>query len=293
MTYNIQQLGYANWIANHFEKERLMLIPETILALDEKPDILILQEVFTEYSFNFLVKKLSDEFPYHTAVVAQDCNQTVWTSVQGDCRVNSYKGNGGVSIFSRWPITAKHAYVYRSGRISSTFDFLAQKGAVYASISIAEQRVHVLDTHLQADSGSHDIRMRQLEEMRLWFDSFSVPKSEAVILGGDFNVSSNDVNKLAELFSVTKSRFELSSQKFGSISPGTNQYLNLISSRISEKTLDFVLYRTDHLLPINRPMLKVLDLKSDKSWTGTRLFSNDVEMKDLSDHYPTFVVFQF
>ncbi|MCH8258323.1 MAG: sphingomyelin phosphodiesterase [Proteobacteria bacterium] len=293
MTYNIQQLGYANWMANHFEKERLALIPETILFLEEKPDILIFQEVFTEYSFTFLVKELSQEFPYHTEVVAQDCTQTMWTSVQGDCRTNSFKGNGGVSIFSRWPITAKHAYVYRSVRISSTLDFMAQKGAVYASILIGEQQVHVLGTHLQADSGSHDIRMQQLEEMRIWFDSFNVPESEAVILGGDFNVSSNDTDKLAELLSVTMSRFELSNQNFGSISSGTNRYLNLISSRNSEKTLDFILYRTDHLLPINRPMLKVLDFKSSRLWTGFRLFRKDIELNDLSDHYPAIAVFQY
>ena len=293
MTYNIQQLGYANWMANHFEKERLALIPETILSLEERPDILILQEVFTEYSFNFLVKELSQAFPYHTEVVAQDCGQTLWTSVQGDCRVNSFKGNGGVSIFSRWPITEKHAYVYRSVRISSTFDFMAQKGAVYASILIGDQQVHVLGTHLQADGGSHDIRMRQLEEMRIWFDGFNVPKSETVILGGDFNVSSNDTDKLAQLLSVTRSKFEPLDQNFGSISPGTNQYLNLISSRNSEKTLDFILYRTDHLQPINRPLLKVLDFKSSRFWTGIRLFHQDIEMNDLSDHYPTTAVFQY
>ena len=293
MTYNIQQLGYANWMANHFEKERLALIPETILSLEEKPDILIFQEVFTEYSFNFLVKELSHAFPYHTEVVAQNCARTMWTSVQGDCRANSFKGNGGVTNFSRWPITAKHAYVYRSVRISSTLDFMAQKGAVYANILIGEQQVHVLGTHLQADGGSHDIRMQQLEEMRSWFDSFNVPKSEAVILGGDFNVSSNDTDKLAELLSVTKSRFELSDQNFGSISPGTNRYLNLISSRNSEKTLDFILYRTDHLRPVNRPMLKVLHFKSSRLWTGVRLFSQDVEMNDLSDHYPTIAAYQY
>ena len=293
MTYNIQQLGYPNWIANHFEKERLLLIPKTILASKEKPDILIFQEVFTEFSYNFLVKNLSYEFPYYTGVVAQNCNQIMWTTVRGDCREKSYKGNGGVSIFSRWPIGAKHAYVYRSGRVSSTFDFMAQKGVVYANILIGEQQVHVLGTHLQAGGANHDIRMKQLEEMRLWFDSFDVPKSEVVILAGDFNVSSNDSDKLAELLSVTKSKFEFSSQIFGSISPGTNQYLNLISSRKAEKTLDFVLYRTDHLLPINRPILKVLNFKSNKPWTGNRLFSKDIEMKDLSDHYPVFVVFRY
>ena len=60
MSYNVQQLGYANWMANHFEKQRLELIPEAIQALSIRPDVLVLQEVFTEHSFTFLVKQMSE-----------------------------------------------------------------------------------------------------------------------------------------------------------------------------------------------------------------------------------------
>jgi phospholipase C len=295
MTYNIQQLGYPSWLASHFEKERLTLIPQTLLALAEHPDVVVFQEVFTEHAFGFLVQELSAQYPYHTGVVAEDCRAASWSSVGGDCRQRSYKGNGGVTIFSRWPIAAQHAYVYHAVRISTTFDFMAQKGAVYARISQNGQALHVLGTHLQArpDAASHTIRMRQLQEMRDWFDDFKVPKSEPVILAGDFNVSSGDREGLAELLRVTQASVELSSQDIGSISPATNEYLNLISFRPEEKTLDFVLYRTDHLNPSNRPLLKVLNFKSATPWTGPRVFRKDVELRDLSDHYPTLAAFEF
>lgn len=297
MTYNIQQLGYADWMANHFEKQRLALIPAAILSLDQRPDILILQEVFTEHSFRFLVTALSHDYPYHTEVVAESCVNVDWTSVAGNCQQDSVKGNGGVLILSRWPMEEKHAYVYFAGRISATFDFLAQKGVVYARIAVAlgekQQRVHILGTHLQADGGSHDIRMQQIEEMRLWIDQFKIKKTDAIILGGDFNVSSNEPAKLAELLNRTNTSLTFSTSELGSVSPNTNRYLNLISTKNSEKTLDFILYRRDHLTPKNKPVLQVVNLKSGKVWKGTRIFGSDIEMNDLSDHYPTLMVFEF
>jgi phospholipase C len=297
LTYNIQQLGYANWMANHFERERLALIPTTLMSLKEHPDILVFQEVFTDYAYELVINKLADSYPYHTEVGAQDCGSDDWASVAGDCQLNTWKGNSGVLILSRWPILAKHAYVYNAVRVSGTFDFLAQKGVVYAKIALDEpglnQFIHILGTHLQADSESHDIRMSQLAEMHNWFNSFDVPKSEAVILAGDFNVSSRDSEKFAELLKETHSNLVLPEGPIGSKSPGSNRYLRMISSSKTEKTVDYILYRTDHLAPENRPVLKVLNFKSIKPWQGERLFGNRVEMNDLSDHYPTFMVFNY
>jgi phospholipase C len=297
MTYNIQQLGYSDWMANHFETQRLALIPRAILSHDQRPDILIMQEVFTEHSFEYLVTAFAHYYPYHTEVVAESCISGNWTSVAGNCRQDSLKGNGGVLILSRWPMKEKHAYVYHGGRVSSTFDFMAQKGAVYARIEVGHGErntlVHVLGTHLQADGGSHDIRMQQIEEMRLWIDQFNIEKAEAVILGGDFNVSSHDTAKLADLLNRTNTALTLPTRDLGSVSPGTNQYLNLISAGKTDKTVDYILYRKDHLIPKNRPVLQVINLKSDTPWKGRRVFGADIEMNDLSDHYPTLMVFEF
>ena len=181
MTYNIQQLGYPNWMANHFEKQRLALIPEAILALPKRPDVLILQEVFTRHSFTFLVNKMSDVYPYHTQVAGEDCKDRRWTSISGNCKASLIKGNSGVLIFSRWPIQQQHAYVFNAVRVSKSFDFLARKGVVYAKIQVERDNpkqaiaLHVFGTHLQASVEEHDIRLLQLDEMRRFIDGFEIP----------------------------------------------------------------------------------------------------------------------
>ena len=300
MTYNIQQLGYPNWMANHFEKQRLELIPETIKALSKRPDVLILQEVFTEHSFKFLVNMMSEIYPYHTQVAGEDCKDRRWTSVSGNCEANLIKGNSGVLIFSRWPIEQQHAYVFHAVRVSKSFDFLARKGVVYAKIQVEREKpiaLHVFGTHLQASAKEHDIRLLQLDEMRRFIDGFQIPAEQPVILGGDFNISSTDQSGLNDLLARAIAKVTLPEGGIGSISDSTNGYRRLLAGADSEirpdTTLDYLLFRTDHLHPVNNPTLQVIELKSKNPWLGTRVLKPDVELYDLSDHYPAITEFEF
>ena len=300
LSYNIQQLGYPNWAGNHFEKARLEMIPETLRSLKKRPDVVIFQEVFTPDAFLFLVNEMSELYPYHTPIAGENCKDPIWGSVSGNCQMSKVKSNSGVLIFSRWPIEEQHAYVYHSVRISKSFDFMAQKGVVYARIRVgAEQpwQIHVFGTHLQATAKDHDIRMLQIGEMRKFIDGFQIPANEPVILGGDFNVSSIKQSRLDDLLTAANVKLALEVEGVGSISDATNGYHQLISgsdlkSR-SDKTLDYLLYRTDHLNPVNQPKLHVINLKSRLPWKGTRLFNPDVELYDLSDHYPVAMEFVF
>ena len=300
MTYNIQQLGYANWMANHFEKQRLGLIPETILALSTRPDVLIFQEVFTAHSFEFLVNEMSEIYPYHTQVLGDDCKDSRWNSVSGNCQASLIKGNGGVVIFSRWPIEQQHAYVFHAVRMSKSFDFLARKGVVYAKIQVGRDKpmaLHVFGTHLQASAAEHDIRLLQLDEMRRFIDGFEISLEEPVILGGDFNISSADESGFKDLLTHALAKVTLPEGGIGSMSDGTNGYRGLLAGADSEAsadiTLDYLLYRSDHLQPTNNPMLRIIELKSKTPWLGRRLFSPDAELTDLSDHYPAIIEFEF
>lgn len=298
LSYNIQQLGYPNWAGDHFEKERLEMIPQTLLSLDKQPGVLIFQEAFTLEAFDFLVKKLSDHYPFHTLVAGESCQDSTWASVSGNCQEDTVKSNSGVLIFSVWPIVEQHAYVYRAVRISKTFDFMAQKGVVYAKIQIGTgltSYLHVFGTHLQATARDHDIRMRQISEMRKFIDSFAIPASDPVILGGDFNVSSTQKSRLEDLLSGANVALTLQAKGVGSISDATNGYRQLLSGpdakQRPDKTLDYIFYRTDHLHPANKPKLQVINLKSRAPWKGTRFFNPDVELFDLSDHYPVALEF--
>jgi phospholipase C len=300
LSYNIQQLGYPNWAGDHFEKERLEMIPQALLSLDKQPEVLIFQEVFTLKAFDFLVKKLSAHYPFHTLVAGENCQDPTWASVSGNCQEDTVKSNSGVLIFSIWPIAEQHAYVYRAVRISKTFDFMAQKGVVYAKIQIGTGQpsyLHVFGTHLQATAKDHDIRMLQISEMRKFIDSFAIPASDPVILGGDFNVSSTQQARLDDLLSGANVALTLETEGVGSSSDATNGYRQLLSGpnakQRPDKTLDYVFYRTDHLHPVNQPKLQVINLKSRSPWTGTRLLNPDVELFDLSDHYPVALEFVF
>ena len=306
LTYNIQQLGYPNWLANHFEKQRLALIPDTILALSNRPDVLVLQEVFTEHSFKFLVNTLSEIYPHHTQVAGEDCKDGRWTSVSGNCAASFIKGNSGVLILSRWPIRQQHAYVFHAVRVSKSFDFLARKGVVYAKIQVEHGNfndrlepltLHVFGTHLQASTEEHDIRLLQLDEMRRFIDGFKISAQQPVILAGDFNISSTYQSRFNDLLAHSLAKVTLVQGGIGSMSDSTNGYRRLLAGADSEinadTTLDYVLYRTDHLQPVNNPALQVIDFKSKTPWLGTRLFKTDVELTDLSDHYPAIIEFEF
>lgn len=303
MTYNIQQLGYPNWLANHFEKPRLQLIPEAIKALSKRPDVLILQEVFTEHAFDFLVNKMTDVYPFHTQVAGENCKDSRWNSISGNCRPNFFKGNSGVVIFSRWPIEQQHAYVFHAVRVSQSFDFLARKGVVYAKIEVPSgqpkesKALHVFGTHLQASEAEHDIRLLQLDEMRRFIDGFEIPKEEPIILGGDFNVSSAHKSRFADLLEHASAKVVLPKDEVGSISQSTNEYLRLITGAGStvrpDLTLDYLLYRTDHRQPVNNPRLQVINFKSKTPWLGAKLFKPDIELTDLSDHYPAIIELEF
>lgn len=306
MTYNIQQLGYPNWIADHFEKQRLALIPETIETFAPRPDVLVLQEVFTQHAYDFLLSTLSEVYPYHTQVVGEDCKDPRWKSISGNCRMSLYKGNSGLLIFSRWPIEQQHAYVFDAVRVSKTFDFLARKGVVYAKIEVAQNdpnrlaepmMLHVFGTHLQASAAEHDIRLLQLDEMRRFIDGFEIPKDQAVILAGDFNISSIDQSGFNDMLAYAMAKVTLEKGGVGSISDSTNGYRRLLKGKKAEGradlTLDYVLFRRDHLQPMNKPKLQVIDFKSSVAWRGDRLFKPNVELNDLSDHYPAIMQFEF
>ncbi|MFT7138320.1 MAG: phospholipase C [Candidatus Azotimanducaceae bacterium] len=300
LSYNIQQLGYPNWAGNHFEKQRLEMIPQTLLALEKRPDVLIFQEVFTPEAFDYLVNGLSEQYPHHTLVAGENCEDPSWASVSGDCQINTVKSNSGVLIFSQWPIEEQHAYVYHAVRISKSFDFMALKGVVYAKIRVGVEHpshIHVFGTHLQATAKDHDVRMQQVGEMRKFIDGFGISAEQPVILGGDFNVSSTQQSRLDDLLAGANVALALEAKGVGSSSDATNSYRQLLSGFDAkprpDKTLDYVLYRTDHLQPLNQPKLQVINLKSPAPWTGTRLFSPDVELSDLSDHYPVLMEFKF
>ncbi|MCB9230789.1 MAG: T9SS type A sorting domain-containing protein [Bacteroidia bacterium] len=98
--------------------------------------------------------------------------------------------NGGVIIFSRWPIEATDDYDFLLCGPNAG-DCFANKGIKYARINKLGKKYHIFGTHMDAGSDAQDLLAKNLQmaEMRDFIDVQNIPPNEAVLYGGDFNVS--------------------------------------------------------------------------------------------------------
>lgn len=101
--------------------------------------------------------------------------------------------NGGVIIFSRWPIEAEDEIDFAEcGQAAS--DCLSNKGVKYAKVNKLGKPYHIFGTHMDAGSNVDDIyaRRTQMAEMRDFIADLNIPDGEPVIFGGDFNTDPID-----------------------------------------------------------------------------------------------------
>lgn len=96
--------------------------------------------------------------------------------------------NGGVIIFSRWPIEVEDEIDFAEcGQAAQ--DCLANKGVKYARVNKMGKLYHIFGTHMDAGSNADDIfaRRTQMAEIRDFIADLNIPEGEPVIIGGDFN----------------------------------------------------------------------------------------------------------
>jgi hypothetical protein len=105
--------------------------------------------------------------------------------------------NGGVIIFSRWPIEATADYDFELCGPTSQ-DCLANKGIKYARINKLGKYYNVFGTHFDAGSDSADLEAKNLQytEMKNFIAAQNIPSSEAVIWGGDLNTDATNSHNL-------------------------------------------------------------------------------------------------
>jgi len=172
-------------------KERRAKEAEAVIRAADA-DVVILSEAFSAEAES-LRGRLADRWPAQTPLVGQYCSTSAgWNSVNGNCSNSLVVVNGGVTVLSKYAITAKHQLVYRNS-FWPTADYYSNKGAALVRVVKDGRAVWVAGTHLQADqtplsiATSHDVRMAQLGELRALVDKYA-PASEPVIVGGDLNV---------------------------------------------------------------------------------------------------------
>jgi len=314
MSYNTMQLPVQDWDQAN-RRERL---PAAIRALPSLPDVIVFEEIFTDAAYSKLAS-LKDVYPYRTPNVGQVCSGGGWTSISGDCSNAFTVIRGGVVVLSRWPIVEQHALVYRNSR-PGTWDYQSNKGAAYVRVRKQGYDYHVAGTHMQAsdteitgssgdDRADHAVRMAQLGEMRNWLDGFRIPAADPVMITGDLNVEYSKGDDVIAMLDASNTDLEYpANDGYFSFSAKTN-WLTRANAYYSDfdldydDTLDYVLWRNDHLQPVEPAVQKVVKLKAGDNWywyylrgwwnLSTGPYYHNGYYSDLSDHYPVVATFRY
>jgi len=306
MGYNLMQLPVQDWD----QTQRINHLPAALRSLGSLPDAIGYSEVFTDEAYNTIVAMA--EYPYHTPIVGKTCSGGGWDSISGDCSSWFTVIRGGVMIASQHPIVRQHALVF-SHYSEGSWDAMSNKGAVYAEITVQGQPVHLVATHLQAthDGGNdaeHTVRMQQLSEMKAWLDGFDIPANEPLILTGDMNVPFSRSAQIADMLSVTNTRMNFDATTEPASYPEANWMARASNYHFEHNmcyrdTLDYVMWRADHLQPENTPEIRVIPLQSLTAWYWDYLEGDwslcagdqyhNGYTRDISDHYPVVTTFDF
>jgi len=171
-----------------YKDERLL----EFISNMHKYDIICLQEMFASYSRRreTLVehaKKLG--FIYHVA--------SPRPSTFG---LNPHFIDGGLIILSRYPIVH---WGFKPYPLGLGIDCIVQKGVLYAQIQIGESRLHIYNTHTQANYNGDSKCAKKRKEHFVAFQKYisetlikhDYHQDDVIILVGDFNVNARSGSK--------------------------------------------------------------------------------------------------
>ncbi|WP_106792795.1 sphingomyelin phosphodiesterase [Aquimarina sp. Aq78] len=283
VSYNIFHLPGIARIKHYKEEERSTKQLQVLTEMAPLLDVIVFQEGFNRQAETYLFNKLEEVYPYNTVLVGQYCSAgSYWNSVNGDCSNSLFVVNGGVRIFSKYPIDIKRQYVFNNSAYG-TADYYSNKGAVYVEITKNGKKYHIVGTHLQADQGSYNgtsVRLKQLKEIRDWVNSLKIPISEPLIYAGDMNVEYTDTFSYKDMKSILNSRISYSFNP--STEAGTYSNTNTLVRKEYpnyNNTLDYILISKSHKQPVFIPEMQVLQFVKDG--------------EDLSDHNAVKTTYSF
>ena len=165
LSWNIQML--PRLVNANGKGKRAKVIVEKLKA--HHYDVVVFQELFKKRSRRIITRGLAEEFPYHTNVLNK--------------KAISLKTNGGVMLFSRFPIKESHEIKYKD---HTGFDRLSRKGALLAEMDVHGKTIQVIGTHLQA-FGSAEVMCSQYKQLH---DELLKPYTKPDVpqfICGDFN----------------------------------------------------------------------------------------------------------
>lgn len=148
MTWNLAAMHSILRAANRTRPvaSRMPEAVRFIKNMEEQPDVLAFQEVFTEKATRILVNGLKDEYPYIVHNVGR----------------NTVGLNSGLMLLSKYPIESAKFETFNERRGQNA---LSQKGALCANIVLPSgQRAVVTNVHLEAGGGGHKTKKKQFEQ---------------------------------------------------------------------------------------------------------------------------------
>ena len=251
LSYNVQFLPFGVvGLAN--AAERGTFIPT---ELSPYQDVVIVQEAFDDgpRNNNLIPAMTAAGFIHRTDILNND-QLPVW--------------NGGVMIFSRWPIEFEAEYDYRNCD-NNAQDCLAAKGIMYARINKLGKKYHIFGTHVEAGGNANDIAIKkeQFGEQRDFIAAQNIPVNEAVILGGDMNTDASSVQYPNLIDSLNPI-----------IGLHKGFYASTAVDRDSGNIIDHVWGHREHLVPVDC---------YTKVWIYRTIVDPMFGIFDPSDHLPT------
>ncbi|OQR81122.1 hypothetical protein ACHHYP_16724 [Achlya hypogyna] len=269
-----------------YKLERSAAIPDALqAACPELPDAVVFCEAFDDAARTVLaagMKRLG--YIYETRVAGQRGNIKALTS--------------GVFAMSRYPIEAADELLF--GGTSVGDDKAADKGAIYFELRKGGEVIHVVGTHLQAweSPGAVATRKKQLALMAQWVADKKLPRRDALIYAGDFNIDKTNEAAVGE-FNTMLSALQakdppvIADSSNYSFDPETNILSTKgASSGGKQERLDYVMYAAGHREP-HTAKSRVLPVKAAEGWDDTRNVADGALVVDLSDHYPVVSEFHF
>ena len=248
-----------------------------------------------------LIKQMKKEgYVYHTPVLAArsaNLGNVIVAAIKSVFAKKSERRlptitNGGVVIFSRWPIQKVDEVTF--GKIlCSGFDALADKGCLYARIDKKGVVYNVFATHTNVEGDA--IKEGQIKVIKAFIDRQNIPKHEPIVIAADMNVCRNNPNakhmykKMLDMLNVTLPECRGCSCTFAR--GGKNVLCN--DQHLPSMYLDYIFFKKDHRCPsVAYNQVSVSKMRY-KPWNNR---SNHVYYKgrwEYSDHYPVYGYLEF
>lgn len=322
ISYNIFN-RWTNAVGYEGQEKRAQRIPYLLNKIDKSIDIVCIQEAWcpddTLY-FNIMCGNNNSR-----SILTKEMEKYGWiynTSIlEGKPNIVTMNcfTNGGLIIYSKLPLIEIKKINFNH---SCNIDKFACKGFIYIRIKKQNLYINIINTHLQANNGPEDKKIRVLQLKQILDFSNKLNKNEPLLLLGDFNINykSKEYYNMIKILNTSLLSKNVNSSKYSS-DPKTNilvgkdgeaethkcydkyiDNMNELCKCCHPQTLDYIMYKNNHLQP-NKTEYKIIPLKTNQYNIPITNCTNiyqcltrnpfTINLQDISDHYPVFGKFIF